>query len=598
MKNFSFEEQEVFRKFLFTNPHGNDSFVYPQQLVAGEELAPLMSAYSRTHLPMQTRVLQFIDSEKVEQARAMLPFITGSFDAFRHPDGTLKVSNKTRRFTNEYVLSHGHSSIKEETALFGYSENIADITGKKISGHPLNKPQGKSTRYISYRKILDLALQDEDLLSLPKHEEVIDYISYMNKRYLEMTELVANRVAEHPYSKQVVEFLRLPENIELEALKGIEQRKRTDDDYVFEEKHLEEERQKVLQSLEDANVRKDIGRFVLDYTRVWLPAATKTSLGYSVDARTLEDIVVDMISTPRKEDMARGYKMWDEAKKIAPILLGKRSHIRVNEWQVKNEEEFRKYAEEIFYYAPIINASTSGIVNLLRSGDIDNPLHPDRFNAGLAVFPYVNVDLDTILHYMDSEFTKEILEKAHENRSHHDVIHPAISHSGLMVELVMPYHGYRDIFRHRRGSRSTQLLSTRLGFEVPEIFPILGVDKEYMGDMENARKIYEGVREISPHIAEKVVPFGANIRALHSWQVNQIGYIGNLRSDIEKGNLTYVKMARELVEQARELMPITGSFFRYDKREYPAELWKRGYGWWDKEKRQKYENRDSKNHSI
>ena len=140
MKNFSLEDQEIFRKFLFTNPYGNDSFIYPQQLVAGEELAPLMSAYSRTHLPMQTRVLQFIDSEKVEQARAMLPFIKDSFYKFRQEDDTLKVSKKTKRFTNEYVLFHSHASIKEETALFGYSENISDITGKKISGHPLNRP--------------------------------------------------------------------------------------------------------------------------------------------------------------------------------------------------------------------------------------------------------------------------------------------------------------------------------------------------------------------------------------------------------------------------------------------------------------------------
>lgn len=596
MKNFSLEEQEVFRKFLFTNPYGNDSFVYPQQLVAGEELAPLMSAYSRTHLPMQTRVLQFIDSEKIDQAKAMLPFIKDSLDTFRHPDSTLKVSKKTKRFTNEYVLFHSHASIKEETALFGYSENISDITGKKISGHPLNRPQGKSTRYISYGKTLDLALQDEDLLSLPNNGKVLEYIAHMNKRYLEMTDLVANKVTEHPYTKQVVEFLKHPENIEAEALKGIEHRKRTDDDYVFEEKHLEEERQKVLQSLEDASVRKDIGRFVLDYTRVWLPAATKTSLGYSVDARTLEDIVVDMISTPRKEDQARGYKLWEEARKIAPVLLGKRTHIRVNEWQLKNEEKFRKYAEERFNLIPERNKGNSGMVNLISPRNV--VMYTDKFNAALAAFPYTSVSFEGILDDLTKEDVRQILEEIHEHRSSHDIIHPAISHGGLMAELVMPYHGYRDIFRHRRGSRSTQLLSTRLGFEVPDIFTVLDVDKEYMKDMKYASEVYESVRQESPHVAEKVVPFGANIRALHSWQVNQIGYIGNLRSDISKGNLTYVRMARELVEQAKELMPITGSFFRYDTREYPAELWKRGYQWWDKEKRQKYENRDSKKHSI
>jgi len=40
MKNFSQENEETIRSFLFTNPHGEVSFLYPQELIAGGELSP------------------------------------------------------------------------------------------------------------------------------------------------------------------------------------------------------------------------------------------------------------------------------------------------------------------------------------------------------------------------------------------------------------------------------------------------------------------------------------------------------------------------------------------------------------------------------
>lgn len=113
MKNFSAEEEELIGQYLFTNPYGDTGFMYPQELVAGEELSPLMSAYSRTHVPFTRRVLQFLDTEKKEETRALLPHIRPIMNIFREADGTLKISRRTGHFNREWVLAHGHSSIKE-----------------------------------------------------------------------------------------------------------------------------------------------------------------------------------------------------------------------------------------------------------------------------------------------------------------------------------------------------------------------------------------------------------------------------------------------------------------------------------------------------
>ncbi len=583
MKNFSLEEQELLRASIFTNPGGKTSLVYPQPLVAGEEISPLMSAYSRTHVSMQQRVLEFIDQEKDEMARAALPHLRPLMLIFRESDGTLRVSRKTRDFNEKWVLAHGHSSIKEETAVFGHVEDISDIVGKKITGHPLCKPQVKSTRYLSYGTVLDQSLEDEDLRSLPNAVEVIEHVAWMNQRYQEMTEGLTDRACHDALNQEFVAYLRSDARVAVELDKKIAGRRKKDAAYTPSPSDLEEMRRSILSTSSDETVRAGIEKFILDSSRVYLLAVTKTSLGFSADARTLEEIITDMISSPRAEDRRRGQELWDEAKKIAPVLLGEKSHIAVDDWKVKNESELRTHFQERF------DGSTPGkegkTVDLITPRDMDQC--SDRWNAALAVFPYVDLTLVEIYARLDdASAVKNVLERAHEHRDDtHDVLHPAISHSGLVFQLTMGYHGYRDMFRHRRGSRSVQLLTTRLGFEVPATIRMLGMDTEYLRDMRRCAEVYEAVRRHSPHLAEKVVPFGALCRALHSWQVNQVGYIAALRTRIKTGNASYVETTREMVRKVADLMPETARFFRYDSAEYPPQLWKNAYGWYDTEKR-------------
>ena len=580
MDNFSLEEQELIRGFLFTRPHGKDSFVYPQPLVAGEELSPLMSAYSRTHIGMQTRVLQFLDSEKTGQTRAILPVIKIMMDVFRNPDGTLVVSRKTGNFNKRWTLAHGHASIKEGTNLFGYSEDISDITLKRITGHPLNHPQVKSTRYLLYRKSLDLALGDEDLAALPNSERFLQHVGWMNQRYLEVSEQLEDLAFRHKDTKSVVDYLKQPAVIEMELQKRLNEEQRIDPEFIPDDSWLLKERENITKGLEDPAIRRDIGKFVLDYSRVYLLAVNRTSLGYSVDARALEEIITELISSPRLEDQKRGYSLWEEAKKIAPVLLGEKSHIEVDQWRIKNEIELRNCLADKFDQLNT-EERPERQVTMITPRDIE--MYTDRFNAALVIFQYVNCSLQKIMRNISEDDIKEVLSKAHEHRGKYDNIHPAISHGGLMFELTMAYHGYRDIFRHRRGSRTTQLLTTKLGFETPEILGVFGLDQEYKEAMIKCKEIYDEAALVSPHIAEKLVPFGAVCRALHSWQPNQIAYIGRLRTDIEKGNLTYVFAIREMMAQVSRIMPETTKFFRCDNKIYPAHLWKKGYDWFDEE---------------
>ncbi len=588
MKNFSEKESEVLRAFLFTTPHGEYGFMYPQELVSGEELSPLMSAVSRTHVGLQERVLTFLDEAKPEQTRAMLPMMEPLMDIFRKPDGSLDVKPKTAYFNRKWVLAHGHNSVKEGTQLFGYSENHSDITGKHITGHPLAKPQAKSTRYLSYGKVLDLSLGDEDLKSLKCADEALEFVRYMNSRYLEVTEQLADKVNSHPDTARMLKFLRRDDIVDVEIAKEAELQKSIDDEFEPDEKFVNETREKYLKSVTDpVEVRKQLGKFALDYSRQYLTAVTRSSLVFSDDVRTFGDTITSMISSPRIEDQRRGYGLWQEAEKVAPVLAGKHSHIAVDMWKVHNESEFRGYIEDKFGdIAPRRNDNGERhIVKVLTPQDIE--MYTDRFNTALIVFQYSDASLEDIIPQLSEKDVVEIMAKAHQYRGKWDVLHPAISHGGIIVEPLMSYGGYRDIFRHRKGSRTTQLLTTRHGFEVPEIFVTFGMDDGLRKDMEYAARAYELARREDRHKAEKTVPFAALVQSLHSWQMDEIGYIGVLRSPFDKANLSYMYMVRDMVEQVREKMQITGQYFKYDTKDYPAHIWKRGLNWYDTEVRGK-----------
>ncbi|MFH1802727.1 MAG: hypothetical protein ABH864_04765 [archaeon] len=587
MKNFDAGEEELLRGFLFTNPGGDDGFVYPQELVVTEELAPLMSAYSRSHVPFQERVLTYLDRHKDEQTRAMLPLIPQLMDITRNPDGTLRLTAKTAIFNRQWPQRHGHDSIKEEVPLVGHSERISDITGKRITGHPLNHPQVKSTRYLHFGRGDNV--EDEDLRALDQGGRFLEYQDWMNQRYVDMTGRLRDVVFDHSDTARVVEFLRRPENVEAEVEAQMDEMKAVRDGYEPSEGDRDRARERVLKGLEDEGVRKAVGNFVLDSSRIYLTAATKTSLGFVADARTLESILTGMISSQRSEDVRRGRALWEQAQKVAPVLLGEKSHVRVDAWRQKNETELREFLQERFAGVEPLEGKPR-----VRVWDPTTfKMYDDRFNAAMVAFPYLDLSVGQIADEISAGDAVEILERAHKNRGQYDLVHPAIAHGGLMSEFVMGYHGYRDLFRHRRGSRSVQLLTTRLGFEVPKIFETFGMGDEVRADMEKAAEIYELAREQDPHVAEKVVPFGALCRSLHSWQPDQMAYVARLRTNAARGNISYVNVARDMIGQVADLMPETARYFRADTQEYPAHLWKRGYEWYDSERRGRDESKDS-----
>jgi len=324
-------------------------------------------------------------------------------------------------------------------------------------------------------------------------------------------------------------------------------------------------------------------KFVLDYARMFLLSSVKTSLGFTANARTLQEIISAYLYSPLVEEQDIGGQLLAEAKKLAPVLFSDEALV-LSEDVGKERMEMLKWTSK--HFEKFFDTSDVRSVRIITPSHIK--MDSDRFNAATAIYPYVLCPFEELYKGLTLEEIKEILKKIHSFSSGN--LHHNLSYSGLIVEICLPWHAYRDIFRHRRGFHSRQMLTTRLGYEIPEIYVSARLVESYKKDMEYAKEIYEKAALQSPVVAEKLVPFSFYVRALHSWDPVQISYVAQLRSNISAGHRSYVMFARELARVFSEIFPETAKYMRYDKRLYPPELLKNAYRWWDSEGKELFTN--------
>ncbi len=577
MSNFTFEEQELIRKFIFTNPHGDISFIYPQSLYGHEEHLPFISSYSRSKMPLQDKVLMFLDKDKPETVKEFLPIIPKLIKLSRKEDGTLKVPMTTALFNRRWAVFYKHNSIKEQAQFFGYMENISDFMHHASTGsHPLCSPLAKSSRYIFWDGTFPEA--DKDILSLPNANKNKEFIELMNKNYVKAVKQLTEFVKGHRFTGEFVEHIKSSEVVESNVAEFIKSEKLIREGKEPSKEEIEKERQKHIIASDPEVVEKEIQRFVLDYARVYLIAGVKTSVGFAMNARNLGEMITSMISTPRKEDQEAGYTLLKEAKKITPIILGSEGTVGIDEWQLHTETELRTLMEKKF--PKLMHPKKEHkLVRLIKNSE----MYSDKFMAALAVFPFVGASIDEIFKTLKDSDVSEILHLIHKHRAPGQGLASSLVHSGIIAETMLPWHINRDILRHRRGSRSRQLLGTRLGFVTPELFQLAGIDTEFAESMKVAEEIFENARSYDKFIAEKLVPWGFKYRSLQTWQLNQLSYIIAIRSRPKVGHLDYVKFARELWAETAKFYPETAKYIEVNRDEYPVELWKKGYSWWDKE---------------
>ena len=348
-----------------------------------------------------------------------------------------------------------------------------------------------------------------------------------------------------------------------------------------------------------------------DVARYLLPLATNTSLGQIVNARTLENQVSRLLSSPLAEVRDLGGRLRDAARTPAwnpqrerlakltregattpeavalasEILLEVRTaptlvkYAEPNAYLQRSCTELDQAARELMGTAPIYPAP---LVDLL---DDDEDLEVEI--ATSLLYPHCHYSyrqLRGAIAALSEARRDELIGLGSQHRGPHDeLLRGFKSGDGFRFDILMDIGGFRDMHRHRRCTQLIQQFSDLHGFEEPvcpgqPTLAAAGLHGVYQDAMSGAFRAYERLRSSDvPEAAESaryLLPLGTRCRAMFKMDFAEALYIAELRSGIA-GHYSYRLVAWEMYRAIATRHPALGSLFRIRDVHEPIDLLQR-----------------------
>ena len=349
-----------------------------------------------------------------------------------------------------------------------------------------------------------------------------------------------------------------------------------------------------------------------DAARYLLPLATNTSLGQIVNARTLENQVSRLLSSPFAEVRELGCKLRDAAKNPAWNLQRERLEELAGEGVVDPEATAEilngflpavrtaptlvKYAEPNEY----LKRSCTDLDQAARELMGDAPIYPAPLVDLLDDDEDLEVEIATSLLYPHCHYSyrqlrgavgalseahrDELISLGSRHRGRHDeLLRGFKSGDGFRFDILMDIGGFRDMHRHRRCVQLIPQFSRFHGYEEP-VCPGLpavaeaGLVELYRQAMGEAVAAYDRVRTSGvPEAAESaqyMLPLGMRCRAMFKMDFAEALYISELRSGIA-GHFSYRLVAWEMYRALSARHPALASLFRIQDVHEKIDLLKR-----------------------
>ncbi len=138
-------------------------------------------------------------------------------------------------------------------------------------------------------------------------------------------------------------------------------------------------------------------------------------------------------------------------------------------------------------------------------------------------------------------------------------------------DLVNNFGMFRDLHRHRTLTLERQLLSTDLGFSMPQELEILGIDGDFKDCMESSRQVFERIRGRFPEQSQYVVNFAYNYPYFMRMNLREATHLIELRT-VPQGHADYRRVAQEMFRQISRVHPSLSGIIRFaDMKEYDLE---------------------------
>ena len=394
-------------------------------------------------------------------------------ESLREIDG-----QKAEKFLNTFYFQYGHRSIADLAHLSFAIERLSILAAIEVADETRWDGQERSTRYQEFKRtgyVTPAELGPEAGFA-PAMEALFAAYDALSARMLEALE------AQHPR----------PEAMKPEAY------------------------------------RRTLRARAFDVSRYLLPLATATSLGQIVSARTLEQQIVRLLSSPLAECRGLGaaLKRAASAPEAVPTLV---KYTDPSDYLLRSGAELAAAARELM-------AETAPETGL-RVELVEPPPAEVEIAASL-LYPHCHHAYRQILEAvagLSAARREEILGLGVAHRGAHDELaRPYRAGQRFQFDILMDIGGFRDLHRHRRCVQLRQTYTPLHGYETPaelEWAPPEAAEG-YHAAMEAGLSWVKNTQPRAGAAAAYGLPLGTRIRSLFKMDFAEAAYIAELRTGV------------------------------------------------------------------
>jgi thymidylate synthase ThyX len=490
------KDEELVLNHFFTNLNKPVFFV---KNMHPEVWALMQARYSRATEGMRESFLKLI-KEDPENFKSLV-------NALQHSDVQLKMDkavDKAIKFMDKWVLGYGHASIAEGATIGLGLEGISILATKIIEDNRLCSFIEKSTRYVMFDRN---SFYIDPVLKKSEHGKEVEGVVH---NLFEVYTKIQPKVLEH--------------------VKKVAPRKEGEAESAWE---------------------RACGARTFDSIRYLLPACTKTSLGWTLNARNLAHGIKKMISTPIVEMQTLGKEIREEGKKLLPSLL---KYADESKYISETDNEMYKVAKEIV--KPNYVSKPNHVTLVHATADLDNVL------IASILYKYSNAPYETIMEKAKKMSMKEkekVLDTYLSKMGDFDWPMRELEHTHFIWDITIDYGAFRDLQRHRICTQTNQLLTAFEGYETPPDIINAGVRAEYDAAMKKAGELYKKLYEKYPLEAQYIIPLGYRKRYIMTDNLRHMFHLVKIRTT-SQGHYSYRNTARQMYEILNEKYPLVTKY--------------------------------------
>ncbi len=497
------QERQLLAQYFSVVEPAAHADVYLVRNLPPETAATLNGVYSRSPLSMRDNFLSRLKKGLEESGRR---FEDLALPATPDRDWLAEIlDDKSGQFLKTYAIDHGHNSLREGSWLHMAVENVSQLVTRFIQRERRCSFEESSTRYISFSN--EGHWRDPDV-SAAGGEIAAAYEAVIAETfgfYQELQQL-------------------LPDH--LRRLRGLQPGEKP------------------------AAYERALRAEAFDSARYLLTPALYTKWGLVADARTVAEIVVELLSHPLAEFRTVGARIKQQADLVVRTLL---THAKENAFLAAQHRTAPELAAELGLRAPRPAAGRPNVQLLACDPELDDKLLAALlYEQGSLPFAEVLAQVKTqppagrerlFTSLMAARGPRDSLPFALEGAQPFD------------FEILVDFGAYRDIGRHRKGMQQQQVLTTCHGYLVPPLIKEAGLEARYREVLERAASHREQIARRLPMQAGYVTPFAFLQRARLIFDPRQVGYFIELRSTPE-GHFAYRQIALEMFELVRQRAPL------------------------------------------